>query len=980
MGYIRPAIHLNLKAIEENAYYEIDQISNVSAEYNGQVQTIEGLPATSTNGSATLPAWYDEDIISGITYSPASPTNAGAYTATVSLKDDYVFYHTLPSARDKNVTFNITKKKVAVSAPQVDSDGNLKAGFPITMQDVSLPYANDKNADGTYKATAPQFGLQYKSSGGSSWSTNKPTQAGKHYARPYITNSTTCNYEIDYTTNCETEFTKLKTPVAVPKFTNSTIDESTAISGTTTTVEYSGGWQEFDLINDADNNTLSGVTVSGRSGNLVYDNGKFRVRAVGTYTATLQLADGGQATRWADSDTDPAATRTIMIKVNKKKLTVTFDDDTTTSWQSGARPDVKATVSGVVKGENGQYESVQLNVKSTKQGEAPIVMPSSAVVPNGADLDVTVDLAGYDADKSYTVSVELASGNTVNLNYEIDVNASSFNFFILNAVISSLTINWQYENVKTGTTAFISGSSVNYNGAEYKFTLDETVLPTGVSVAYANNTGTNVGTSYDGTVTISAMANYELDSNLQNVYHCLWIINPLEFDVSTLKWKADPTYTGLQLTMGFENDPADVLDSYGGWLEANDGWLSLSGYQNATQTSVGQYTAVYELSPENTNYKLVYYGGVLPAAAPGVDGITVNSAYAIVSHVWNIKPIRIESSTKNSDWTNQPAHDKDNDAYDLSVANAMSGANSNVLECKYFPTAQDAKDGTNEITDFNDETNGIDVTPGTPKPYYVRLSLKSTATNYELYDTMRAMVVTEIIKPFMVGDNRTGVPVDFGPTSYTYNGEPQGQIPTISSVAFAINYTISKLDPEDGQYKPFGTVNMPLTDFPVEVGRYMVTVEFDDATVAQSLRLDPDIHYFSIEKLVLETSGWTLNGGNAAPTEKVIGEPYLGGSDYSALYDYTVYEMINGVRHADAIDTDKLEYEKDYVAVLTIKDEFKHLVEFAEAPIAETEFKFTTDFDPNNKQIVLNEPDYDAELPYVTGGQKLTIRNWDEIK
>ncbi|MDE7158109.1 MAG: hypothetical protein K2N74_00890, partial [Clostridiales bacterium] len=984
---VRAAFHLNLSKAVDDAAYWVDP-ADVSVEYNGQTQTIEGLPLTAVNGGTTLPDWYSLDAVKkitysyvedGTTYSDVSPIDARSYTANIALNDDYFFKGSAPTVRDKNVTFKITKKKVAMMSPDVDSNGDPNPDVPIAMQDTSLPYANDLEADGvTYKATAPEFGLQYKSASGSTWSTTKPTAAGTYYARPYIKNPNTCNYEIDYTTNCETQFTKTKTPIAIPKFTNSTLAAS-AISGTTTTVEYSGGWQEFDLINDTANNALTGVTVSGRSGNLTFQSGKYRVRAVGTYTATLQLADGGQATQWADAATDTSATRTVTIKVEKKKLTVTFDDDTTTQWQSGAKDNVKATVSGIVDDGNGAYENVQLKVTSTKQGGTPIVVPSSDIVQNDADIDVTVDLDGYEADKSYTVSVELAAGNTVNLNYEIDVNASSFNFFILKAVISSLTINWQYENVKTGTTTFTSGSAVNYNGEAYTFTLDDTVLPTGVSVTYANNSATNVGTSYDGTATITADTNYELDPGLQNVYHCLWIINPMEFDVSTLKWKADPTYTGLQLTIGFENDPAGVLDTYGGWLEAEDGELLFSGYDSATQTGVAQYASIYQLIPKSNNYKLVYYGGVIPAAAPGVDGITVYNAYAVISHVWNIKPIRIESSTRNSDWTSEQKEDKDHDLYSLPVANVMS-TYSSVLDVKYYRTSADALSQTNEITNIDDATNGIDVTPGTPKTYYIRLSLKSTAENYELYDTLREMVVSEIIKPFTVGDNRTGVPVDFGPTSYTYNGRPQGQIPTISSVAFAISYTVSMLDPEDGQYKPFGTVNMPLTDFPTDVGHYRISVEFNDSTVADSLRLDPEIHYFTIEKLVLETSGWTLKGGNLAPKENVIGEPYMGGNDYSSLYDYTVYEMINGIRHADAINKDALEYEKDYVAVLTIKDEYKHLVEFADAPIAETEFKFTTEFDPNNRQIVLNEPDYDAKLPYVTGGQKLTIRNWDEIK
>ncbi|MDE7158275.1 MAG: hypothetical protein K2N74_01750, partial [Clostridiales bacterium] len=871
-----------------------------------------------------------------------------------------------------------------MNPPSVTTDGDPQTGA-FQPTDPNIPYVHDVG-----KNTAPDFDLQYRMDGSGVRSNSNPTPAGKYYARPYIKNDTTCNYVIDYSQNCETAFTKPKQKVALPWFSNSSVTSSDINKATsTTTVQYDGTWQVFDLYNATDN-TLTGVTAGGRNGlQLAAGANQFQAKDVGTYTLTVYLADSGTNTEWVDAATNTATTRTVTLEIKKKEIAVTFDNATLTSWQLNQRTSVDVTATGVIAGEN-----PQLHVYYTKDSGTPTDVDASAIVLNSTQFDVSVDLSTFTADSQYCIYVELAPNVTANNNYTIsNTSPSTFPFFIMKATISSVTIQWQYTNFITGTVSTSdTGTQVDYNEQAYTFAVDSTALPAGVSVSYTGDqTATNVkagGALYSVTATISADTGYQLAASVPLTYTATYQIKPMLFDLSTLQWADNPEYNVGLVWMYLKDVPAgtikqatggSIAPAYGtysttGWMTVNVPTQAQAGFQpqnSGTAVTGGSgYTAGYVLQCDANHAFKTWTGD---AAAAGKDGITLmnNDTVAIVSHAWDIVPKQINTSTMDTDWADAlSCEDTDGDEYTVPLANVKGDSSpyKDVLEVKYYSDPS----CTTEVTDIE---HGIAVTPGQIEYYYAKLTVKSEhATNYKLFDTVFGVTCTEIVKEFTVGDNRTGVTVDFGPNKYVYNGEPQGQAPTINMQG-TLSYTITKIN-SDG-------TETPVTGFPTDAGRYCVKVEFDNSDgldVALAFRLTPSRFFFDIEKLTLQTDPWTTGTGNEAATEHVTadGSPYLGGTDYTSLYDYEVFEVINGVRQNTATNKDDLLFDTDYVAVLTVKSEFAKNVEFGAD--AQFEFPFRTGFDPNNLQIELKTPEYDNKLPYRGKEQTFEIKNWESIK
>ena len=977
---IRPAIHLNLTAAAANAYYSEEDPADVTIEYDGEDHVFD-------NFAVTPPAWYNSNAET-VTYSKSALIDAGSYTVTVALNSGYAFKSSAGSVRNKTINYTVQKKKIGMLAPNVTDDGDLASGAKIEPNVSGIPYVHDIGKD-----TAPDFALQYRKAGSNNWSANKPTVAGSYFVRPYITNASTSNYEIDYSANnCETAFTKNKQSIAVPWFTNSAL-ASSAPANSITTVEYNGDWQEFDLINDGSAGTLTGVTAGARSNGLQLGSGanKFKAREVGTYTLTVYLADSGANTRWEDF-ANTATTRTITLEIKKKELAVTFDDDTVTSWQMNTRTDIKIKASGVIAGESPQLRVYYTKTKDSVT-DAPVDVPSSAIILNGTDIDVTVDLTQFEADCSYDLVVELAENVTANDNYMISTaSASSYSFFILKAKITSLTIQWQYNNVKTGIVAVNSvGTQVDYNAQPFTFALDETKLSTGVLVNYTGEyTATDVkagGAMYTARAEISADTGYELDPSLSTGYTVTYQIKPMLFDLSKLEWEDDPEYNVTNVTMKLKDSPAGTIkDGNSGWLTVTTGSSAQLGFtatNSAMAVSTGgtAYTAGYVLMCDGNH---AFAGWTGANAGLNQDGVKLmnNDTTAIISHVWNIKPKQIKTSSLDTDWANSETHYDSTEAqnsFEVPIANVMAAdsAFKNVLEVKYY----------NHIDcDPSQEVQLADIvaTPGDIKEYYAKLTVidsPSTTGNYELYDTMFGMVVPSITKEFSVGDNRPGVPVTFGPKEYAYNGQPQGQVPSIAMQA-DIRFEIWQI--KDGTETMIGT---SAADFPTEAGKYRINVYFDEAdpdapnSLKNTFRLDPARFVYEIKPLNLLTDGWTTGSNNAPAAEKVIADTdYLGGSDFSALYDYNIYKVFaDGSYDTTPAEKTNLEFDTKYVGILTVKPEFADNVQFD--PTAQTEFEFTTGFDPANMPISIPEPVFGATvLPYAGYEQSFVITNWDAIK
>ncbi|MDE7158564.1 MAG: hypothetical protein K2N74_03220, partial [Clostridiales bacterium] len=471
-----------------------------------------------------------------------------------------------------------------------------------------------------------------------------------------------------------------------------------------------------------------------------------------------------------------------------------------------------------------------------------------------------------------------------------------FDFFILKATISELDIAWKYDNAKTGPlfaagpehiaigagTDTLTGEDVNYNGVAYTAALDDTKLPAGLNVTYTDEVQTNVLTTANGgpfyktTATISAQSGYEIAAGLPTQFFLMWQIMPEEFDLGQLRWADDPEYAGglqrvyihlLDVPVGVIQQTTDSNLSPVYATYSTDGWLKVEpttqSYAKNSAFDVGEYTAGYLVTCDD-NHTFTGFTGTCGA---GVDEIEYCSeTTAEISHVWHITPLRIKSSTKNSDWSDPVSShtDSDGDAYDVPNANVMSGTYAGALQVSYYATQEDAENGINEI----DVENDINVIPGKIDTYYIRLEIKPNETgNYELYDTVYGKVVDYLVKPFDVGDERTGITVDYGKDKYIYNGEQQGPDPVPSrNVKILYEYFNGADDTSLGTTKP------------TDVGQYYVTVKFADESYNTDFRLDPGRFYFEIVPIELTTLDWADQGGNKAPIETVASDTkYKGG-------------------------------------------------------------------------------------------------------
>ncbi|MDE7158909.1 MAG: hypothetical protein K2N74_04965, partial [Clostridiales bacterium] len=384
----------------------------------------------------------------------------------------------------------------------------------------------------------------------------------------------------------------------------------------------------------------------------------------------------------------------------------------------------------------------------------------------------------------------------------IKPSEAEFAFFILKATISELDIAWKYDNAKTGPlfaagtehiaigagTDTLTGASVNYNGTAYTAALDDTKLPSGLNVTYTNEVQTNVLTTANGgpfyktTATISAQSGYEIAAGLPTQFFLMWQIMPEEFDLGQLRWADDPEYVGdmqkvyphlLDVPVGAIKATSDsnLSSEYASYNA--DGWLKIDpetekGYSKHGAYDVGTYTVGYILTCDD-NHTFTGFTGTCGAGIEAIEYLSETTAE--ISHIWHITPIKIKTSTKNSDWSEPVSEYWDSnggDYYAVPHANVMSGDYAGALQVSYYATEDDAKNAVNVI----DVATDIDVTPGTIESYYIRLEVKPDETgNYVLYDTVHGTEVEYLVKRFEVGDNRTGITVDFGKDTYIYNGE-----------------------------------------------------------------------------------------------------------------------------------------------------------------------------------------------------------------
>lgn len=130
----------------------------------------------------------------------------------------------------------------------------------------------------------------------------------------------------------------------------------------------------------------------------------------------------------------------------------------------------------------------------------------------------------------------------------------------------------------TGVT--FSGAEFDYDGTEKK--IEVSGLPTGVSVSYSNNAGTNAGT-YNATAVLTG------EGYKTKTLTAVLKINKISYDMSGASWNYSQAYTydGSQKSVAVSGLPSGV---------------TVKAYANNEKTNAGEYTASVTFAYDEVNY------------------------------------------------------------------------------------------------------------------------------------------------------------------------------------------------------------------------------------------------------------------------------------------------------------------------------------------------------------------------------------------
>ncbi|MDE5990151.1 MAG: MBG domain-containing protein [Clostridia bacterium] len=717
-----PAFHLNLRLAAERAgLAPMDEPNDVEFEYTGQKFSI-------TDVDDSLKTWYDEDKI-GITY-PEDMTNAGVHQVIATINQDladkgYTFKGDPDEEKGENETtrvfnFTITKKKITLSV-LLDS-----GGMPYIDFDTGQLCEGDTAENGR----APVLGLKYTSQDGATdYGTDPPTVVGKYKATAYIEDAEDCNYELAQTYTCNFEIK--------PK----DVDKPTLA---VTSQEYSGDWLEFTLANVTDDVSITvkrNTETSQTDGDPIIIEDTVKVKRAGSYTITVSLADGGDATQWTGTTSN--ASYTITFTVAQKTLNVSFESST-----------------GAWSWENGKGGSITAGEDSLSDDDVSLSLYYYLSTASGNKVTVT---SPFDASALgigtyyFCATLDASYGN--NANYAIAGNLASQEFKVteINADITAVT--WYYRQGSDQAPASVTNGVVHvpYTGSAYTFFVDDTQFESlGVKVdttfaanGYQNVTGTNAMTaSLTATVRIVPLSGYKFSSGTYKEFTLEWQIDKAEYDLSGVSWSAkELTYNGKSQTVTLTGLPTGLS-------------VSRYIYSPTSTVNVGDYTAsVGSFANTNSNYN-----------TPSVD--------AFQNYSWSIVAIKIYVS-----WDFDENSDSEGSVYFVPVLNS----DNDKVEYAYY-TDDNGRPSSTQIS-----LSDIEVDETTLVYYWVKVSLKSSYSNfYQLVDETGNDPAYYI--SFPVGDNKTPVSVSLENSSVTYNGNQQPVSLIISNVMikesdFTIEYS-----------------------------------------------------------------------------------------------------------------------------------------------------------------------------------------------
>ncbi len=814
--YVRPAIHLNLAKVAEDAAKVIEkptQPAGTVYNYSGLEQTLDLTDFTN----------YSADYINAVS---VARSGGNAYAA--------------PSV-------------VAAVAPATNAS-KLKftdAGtYEIKLQATSctLPSGVVRNHV---------------------WSDKTPSTTGKETT----VNATVKKRKIAVpsftTTTGEKEYTGSKLTFAVPDYPNeniaATATEAYPRAALETVVKRTVNGVNAAYTDDFTYNTA--------------DNPKgleIGATEAGLYSLTFKIKDTANY-EWSGG-TDDVADKTASFKIKPKQLTITYEtteENDALSW-SADKDDSKATftISGLVSG-----DSVGVKLKLSKENDAgwSAEAQAGAATDGSGNLEAVLDKSVFGGSYkigSYPITFEITGSEADNLNYSLE---TALNGWTKKLVISAAgaglsSYDWFYTKDGADETAVPAGASpfevsYEYNGATgtgavYELRIDDKDFAD-AHIAIDTSKYTNgydgirasAAGEYTAKVALKADTGYEFTlsdgskSSTMDV-ELKWKIKKAAIDTAAIKW----TWTDVDGKTG-EYDAAEGLPWYGSSYTLTLSGLpsgvtvknpTTTGYRNNKKKYIGNYTAeCLGIDYDEDNYEEI------PASVLNLDWKIVKGK------------IVIKSGTGTGSWTQTEQGTEGNIFYVPTLKNV------NGVVYKYY----DLDDGGKELGSITDITS----TSGSTHRYYVKAFLSEEISvdgqtkwsdALELVDETGGdqddggVPLGDFTKYFETGDDRTLVQVTLNGAPFTYDGKAHAELKTAENEQgeleilvggsafptsnFALKYY--KYDEADSNH-----IGEALNGAPVNAGKYVVEIKLGESASEDYYASSKYIE-FEIEKYKLDMS------------------------------------------------------------------------------------------------------------------------------
>ncbi|MDE7191684.1 MAG: hypothetical protein K2O35_04390, partial [Clostridia bacterium] len=347
---------------------------------------------------------------------------------------------------------------------------------------------------------------------------------------------------------------------------------------------YDGTFQEFKLDSDTYDPTKFTVTANSSPSGLTFDDSSgeaiFKAKDVESYSAKIELKDK-ELMEWSSGGSN---NKTLKIQITQRPLTLTFDPNG--AWS-------------VPYGEAGNFAFTDSRANSSDVLSFALTYAEKGTT-NTVRLSPTVD----GMTTKFTIPANLAKGEYV---FSVTLNATGAGKnYVLNGTTEKdfvvidkeieLTydkIIWKYENLRLdgGNSQFVGtwdGNTVvdvNYTGAEFKFSVDESALiAEGVKLdRYETPTATVCG-SY--TTTVHLLPLVESSILKTPTFTIKWKISQGLYDLSGVYWDyadGELEYTGRGQTVELKGLLSSLVPQYTGNRQTNvgDNYLAkVNGFVN----------------------------------------------------------------------------------------------------------------------------------------------------------------------------------------------------------------------------------------------------------------------------------------------------------------------------------------------------------------------------------------------------------------